>query len=98
MDKESVIATLRKHEPELRAAGIAHLRLHGSVARGDTHPESDVDLIADFDSSKRLSLLEMVGIEVRLAEILAVKVDLSPAKMLRQEVAAKAAEEAVVAF
>jgi predicted nucleotidyltransferase len=35
MDREHVIATLRQHEPELKAAGIVHLRLHGSVARAD---------------------------------------------------------------
>jgi predicted nucleotidyltransferase len=47
MDKGSVIETLRLHEPELRAAGIVHLRLFGSVARGEASPESDVDLMAD---------------------------------------------------
>ena len=31
MDRDRVIAKLREHEPELRAAGIVHLRLHGSV-------------------------------------------------------------------
>jgi predicted nucleotidyltransferase len=32
---EQVIATLRAHEAELRAAGIRALSLFGSVARGD---------------------------------------------------------------
>jgi predicted nucleotidyltransferase len=35
MDKESVIATLRAHEAELRAEGISHVYLFGSVARGE---------------------------------------------------------------
>jgi hypothetical protein len=34
MDKDGVLRTLRAHEPELKAAGIVHLRLFGSVARG----------------------------------------------------------------
>ena len=34
MDREYVIAKLREHELELKAAGIVHLRLHGSLARG----------------------------------------------------------------
>jgi hypothetical protein len=63
MRREAVIATLRAHEPELKAAGILHLRLHGSVARGDATAASDVDLIADIDTSRRLSLLDMVGLE-----------------------------------
>jgi predicted nucleotidyltransferase len=49
MNKENVKATLRAHEPELKAEGIIHLHLHGSVVRGEARPESDVDLAAQFD-------------------------------------------------
>jgi predicted nucleotidyltransferase len=35
MDKSTIIAKLREHEPELKAAGIVRLSLFGSVARGD---------------------------------------------------------------
>jgi hypothetical protein len=35
MDRNDVITKLRQHEVELRAAGIIHLRLHGSVARNE---------------------------------------------------------------
>jgi tRNA nucleotidyltransferase (CCA-adding enzyme) len=56
-----VIQKLKQHEAELRAAGIVHLHLHGSYARGtQIEPSSDVDLIADFDSAKRLTLLDLV--------------------------------------
>ena len=33
MDKSIIIAKLREHEAELRAAGVEHLTLHGSYAR-----------------------------------------------------------------
>ena len=97
MRREEVIATLRAHEPELKAAGILHLRLHGSVARGEATAASDVDLIADIDTSRRLSLLDMVGLENRLSDLLGVHVDLSPAHVLKGPVRAKAAREAVLA-
>jgi len=48
---------IKEHAPELNAAGIVHLGVHGSVARGDATPSSDVDLIAEFDQAKRLSLI-----------------------------------------
>ena len=98
MDRDRVIAKLREHEPELKAAGIVHLRLHGSVARGEASEASDVDLIAEFDATKPLSLLDMVGLENRLADLLGVAVDLSPAKMLKEPVREKAVREAVFAF
>jgi uncharacterized protein len=99
MDRASIIDKLRAHEPELKAAGVAHLFLHGSYARGTmVQGASDVDIIAEFDPSRRLSLLDMVEIENRLADMLGVRVDLSPAKSLKEPVAAKASREAVLAF
>jgi len=58
MDREQVIATLRKHEPGLRAVGVVRLSLFGSTARGDRQPDSDVDLLAAFDATRRISLLQ----------------------------------------
>jgi hypothetical protein len=99
MDKSSIVAILREHESELRAAGIEHLFLHGSYARGTAiRKVSDVDVIAEFAPGRRLSLLDMVAIESRLADMLGVRVDLSPAKGLKEPVAAKASREAVLAF
>ena len=99
MDRSTIITTLREHEGELKAAGIEHLFLHGSYARGTAIREvSDVDVIAEFTSGRRLSLLNMVAIENRLTDILGVRVDLSPAKALKEPVATKAWREAVLAF
>ena len=39
-----MLATLRAHEPELRARGIEAITVFGSVARGDARASSDVDL------------------------------------------------------
>ena len=55
MNSNQVIAKLRQHAPELKAAGVVHLRVFGSVVRGETSAESDIDLLADFDKSKRLT-------------------------------------------
>ena len=99
MDREQIIAKLRKHAPELKAAGVVHLFLHGSYARGtEIRDSSDVDVIAEFDPRRRLSLLDMVAIENRLTDLLGVHVDLSPAKTLKEPVREKARQEAVLAF
>jgi predicted nucleotidyltransferase len=45
MKRDDVIATLRAHEPELRAAGVVSLAVFGSVARGEERPDSDVDVV-----------------------------------------------------
>jgi len=93
-----VITKLREHAPELKAAGVVHLGLHGSLARGTATAASDIDLIAEFDQSKHLSLLDMVGIENRLSDLHGAPVDLSPEHTLKQPVATQAAHEGVLAF
>jgi predicted nucleotidyltransferase len=99
MDKDRIIETLRQHQFELNNAGIVHLRLHGSMARGTaTFAASDVDLIADFDRAKRFTLLDMTRLESRLSDIFGLPVDLSPSHTLKSAVAEKAAREAVLAF
>ncbi|MGD0628580.1 MAG: nucleotidyltransferase family protein [Terracidiphilus sp.] len=98
MDKGQVIETLRRHEPELKDAGIVHLRLFGSVARGEATALSDVDLIADFDRSRRLTLFGMARLENRLSDLLGAKVDLSPAGSMKERVRGRALHEAVHAF
>ena len=66
MDKDRIILILREHAPELKADGLVHLRVFGSVARGEASPQSDVDLMADFDKSKRVTLLTVGRLESRL--------------------------------
>jgi predicted nucleotidyltransferase len=73
---EEVIATLRAHEAELRAAGIRHLAVFGSVARGDAEADSDVDLVAELDRSQPVSLESFFDLEERLTGLLGRKVDL----------------------
>jgi uncharacterized protein len=99
MDRDQIIAKLRESAPELKAAGVEHLSLHGSYARGTAiDGRSDVDIIAEFDRGRRLSLVDMVAIERRLTELLGVRVDLSPGRTLKEPVREKARREAVIAF
>ena len=98
MDKGAVIAILRKHEPELKSSGIIRLRLFGSVVRGEATPQSDVDLMADIDRSKRLTLVSMAHLENRLSDMLEAKVDLSLADSMKESVRARAVLEAIDAF
>jgi uncharacterized protein len=75
---DRVIATLRAHEAELRQAGLRSLSLFGSVARGETETDSDIDLAAEFDPATRMDLLQLSALERRIAELLGSPVDLLP--------------------
>ena len=98
MDTSAVIAALRAHEAELRGAGILRLSLFGSTARSEARLESDIDLLAAFDTARRLSLLDLVGIENRLSDLLGRKVDLVEEGTLKPGIRQRAEGEAVRAF
>ncbi len=98
MKRDEVISKLRAHEAELKAAGIVRLSIFGSVARGDNSPESDVDLLADFDKTKHYTLLTMGRLENRLADLLGTRVDLSSPEWLKESVKNQVLREAVLAF
>ena len=61
MNRDEILATLRAHEPELKSAGIVRLAVFGSVARDQAGPGSDIDLLAAFDDTHALSLLDVIG-------------------------------------
>jgi predicted nucleotidyltransferase len=56
MDKDRILATLRQHEAELKAAGIMHLSLFGSVVRDEATPQSDVDLLFECEPPSLLRI------------------------------------------
>ena len=98
MDRQAVIARLREHAPELQAAGLLHVRVYGSTARGENSPGSDVDLLVEFDPDKRQTLVSVGSLQSRLSELLHAQVDLSAAEWMREPVRTQAIKEAVLAF
>jgi predicted nucleotidyltransferase len=98
MDRDRVLATLRAHEQELKAAGVVRLSVFGSTARGDRRPDSDIDLLAAFDDSMRISLFDVAGFEIQLSEILGHPVDLVEEGTLKPRVRESVESEAVRAF
>lgn len=69
-ERERVLRILRDHEAEIRARGVTRLRMFGSMARGEAGPASDVDLLADIDRRIQFSLIELVGLQHFLDDLL----------------------------
>jgi predicted nucleotidyltransferase len=98
MDRDQVINILRTHESDLKSAGIVRLSLFGSIARNDAGPESDIDLVAAFDESRKLSLLDVIHVENQIADLLGEPVDLLVEGTLKPHVRVNVEREAVRAF
>jgi len=95
---EGVLAALRAHEVELRAAGIRRLSIFGSVARGDAETGSDVDLAAELDPAARIDLARLVALERRLGEMLGRPVDLLPEPVEKPRLRARIERDRIRAF
>ncbi|WP_245215069.1 nucleotidyltransferase family protein [Pararoseomonas indoligenes] len=90
-----VLRQLREQADDLRARGVASLSVFGSVARGDAHPGSDIDLLADLDPAARLSLIRLSSLRAELSELLGAPADLVERGTLRPGVRDAAEREAV---
>lgn len=56
MNRDEVITRLKALETRLRAHGVAALYLFGSYARDEARPDSDLDLLADFENGRDQNL------------------------------------------
>ncbi len=63
MDKTEIIARLRARQDILQRAGVEHLAIFGSRARGDDRPDSDLDVLLDVPWDSKFSLIDLVGVE-----------------------------------
>lgn len=76
------------HRGELREVlarhGVSNARIFGSVARGDEHKGSDLDLLVDF--APGTGLFTIATIQQELEDILGVEVDLVPERGLKDRV------------
>jgi len=59
-----------------RFHGITYLALFGSAARGEERPGSDIDLAVRF--GRRVTLFDLVDLQLRFEKVLARTVDLIP--------------------
>jgi len=93
-----VVTTLRAHETKLRSAGVRTLSLFGSVARGEAGPDSDIDLVAEFDPSAKMDLIRLVGLEFELGELLGRNVQIVPEPIRKPRLRANVERDRVRAF
>jgi predicted nucleotidyltransferase len=98
MNAQDAIATLRRYESALRARGVAHAAVFGSVARGENHPESDLDILVEFEPGAEGSIYEYVRFKEYVAGLFGVPVDVIDRAGLKPHLRAPAARDAVYAF
>ena len=96
MNRDEILKILRAHRDELRQRfGVKSLAIFGSMARGEAGPESDVDIVVEFDPQAHVGLFKMVELKEFLERILGCPVDVVTLDGLRPWMRNRVRREAV---
>lgn len=78
---------------------IRRLSLFGSVLRNDFRPDSDVDVLVEFEEGQAPGLIRLAGMELELSEMLGGrKVDLNTPRCLSRYFRDRVVQEAEVQY
>jgi predicted nucleotidyltransferase/DNA-binding XRE family transcriptional regulator len=95
----SVLRELQRAAPKLRRAGIRHLSVFGSFARGEGGPESDLDILIELDGVDSLDLFDYAGIVSRISDAVpGMVVDVAERNHLKDHVRGSALRDEIRVF
>ena len=77
---------------------IRKMSLFGSALRGELRPDSDIDLLVEFEKSHVPGLITLAGMEIELTEMLGRKVDLRTPRDLNRHFRDEVVREAKVQY
>jgi len=92
-----LVRTLRQEvEACMRGHGVTTALVHGSTARGEDHPGSDLDLLVAFETGR--SLMDLVALQLDLQDRLERRVDLATPGGVGKGLARSILSEGVLLF
>lgn len=94
MNREEALRCLREHSSDLTTRfGVISLSLFGSIARDDAAPDSDLDLLVEFD--RPIGLFAFARVQQYLEDLVGRRVDLVTPEALRPSMRRRVEEEAI---
>jgi len=88
MNRQAILDRLNAEAPALkRKYAVKSLAVFGSMARGDDHEESDVDILVTFEGPATFD--NFMGLKLDLEDLFGRKVDLGTPNTLRPEMRAR---------
>ena len=98
MNRNDVLNRLRENEPALRARGVTHAAVFGSVARGEERPDSDIDIFVDLAPEAPIGVYEYVNIVQFIEGLFAGRVEVVERESLKRAIRPLAERDAAYAF
>jgi predicted nucleotidyltransferase len=95
---ETLVGKLRELAPSLRAAGVNHLYLFGSRARGDARPDSDLDILVETTSHEETPRFDYFKTLHLIEDHLGLRAQISMRDLLKPRMAERIADDLVEVF
>lgn len=93
MTRDQILEALRTRQDELHRLCVKSISIFGSVVRNEGRPDSDVDILVEFD--KPIGLFHFARVQRQLEEWIGRPVDLVTPDALRPEMRDRILAEAV---
>jgi predicted nucleotidyltransferase len=75
--------------------GVTEVGIFGSYVRDEQRPDSDLDLLIELERPARISLIDLVELELYLGDLLDIKVDLAIKRNLKPRIGEEILREAI---
>jgi uncharacterized protein len=96
MNRQAILDRLNAEAPALRTKyGVKSLAVFGSMARGDDHEGSDVDVLVTFEGEATFD--NFMGLKLDLEDLFGRRVDLLTPRCLSPEMRDEIDKEAILA-
>ncbi len=92
-NREEILATLTAHRAALERFGVKSVAVFGSAARGELGPQSDIDLLVEFNQP--IGLFAFLDLKEYLEGLLKRRVDLTTPDALKPQLRDQILSEAV---
>lgn len=84
MRRAEVVRLLTEHRQELAARGVASLSLYGTGARDEADPDSDIDVLVEFN--RPVGFFAFIGIQEYPENLLGSTVDLGALDAIKERI------------
>ena len=81
-----------------RRYGVKELAIFGSAVRGELRPDSDIDILVEFQSSARIGLFGFASLSDELTSLLGRRIDLVTKQGLKPHVRPNVLREAQLVY
>ncbi len=98
LTRDAIIERLNDARAALQVRGVNHAALFGSIARGEDHAGSDIDILVDLDPAIVRTLFDYVGVKHYIAGLFDSPVDVVDREGLKAHVRPSATAESIDAF